>query len=289
MADALQAVPRRLSIVLPAYNEEAQHRGGRRARRGRRSGSRRTTRSSWWTTAPETAPPVVERLGASDPRVRLVRHRRNRGYGEALRSGFEAATLDLIFFIDADNQFDPSELERFLPLIDRVDVVAGYRINRQRHRDASGRRARPGTSWSGRSSTSRCATSTARSSSSAASVFDETDLESVGAMVSTELMVKLGRAGYRIVEVGVHHYPRTAGEARGVKPHGRPAGVLRADGRCTDGSPRSESRSLTRTATRTTAAARPPPSCRDLSRGHRRRRYRRRGGGAPAWPARGSR
>jgi hypothetical protein len=49
-------------------------------------------------------------------------------------------------------------------------------------------------------------------------VLEEIDIESVGAMVSTELMVKLGRRGASVVEVGVHHRPRTAGEARGANP-----------------------------------------------------------------------
>jgi hypothetical protein len=48
------------------------------------------------------------------------------------------------------------------------------------------------------------------------SVFDDLDLESVGAMVNTELMVKLGRSGAGVVEIGVTHYPRTAGTARGA-------------------------------------------------------------------------
>jgi hypothetical protein len=49
-------------------------------------------------------------------------------------------------------------------------------------------------------------------------LLEEIDIESVGAMVNTELMVKLGRAGASVVEVGVHHRPRVAGEARGANP-----------------------------------------------------------------------
>ncbi len=49
-------------------------------------------------------------------------------------------------------------------------------------------------------------------------VLGEVDIESVGAMVNTELMVKLGRRGASVVEVGVHHRPRVAGEARGADP-----------------------------------------------------------------------
>ena len=50
------------------------------------------------------------------------------------------------------------------------------------------------------------------------SVLDELHIESVGAMVNTELMVKLGRSGKAIVELGVSHYPRSGGQARGAHP-----------------------------------------------------------------------
>ena len=60
----------------------------------------------------------------------LVQHPRNLGYGEALKSGFRSATMDLVFLTDADNQFDLDELEDFLELIEHADVVAGHRIHR---------------------------------------------------------------------------------------------------------------------------------------------------------------
>ena len=66
-----------------------------------------------------------------DPSVRLVQHSTNKGYGAALRTGFEAARMDLIFFTDADLQFDAMEIDRLLPWIERFDIVAGYRSPRQ--------------------------------------------------------------------------------------------------------------------------------------------------------------
>ena len=162
----------------------------------------------------QTADLVRERA-ALDPRIRLVQHARNGGYGRALRSGFQAARMELVFFTDADNQFDLEELERFLPWIDRVHVVAGYRIDRQ---DPLVRRV-VAKIWN---YVVRvlfyvpvrdidCAFKLFRRS-----VFDELDLQAVGNIVNTELMVKLGRSGCGVVEVGVSHYPRTAGRARGV-------------------------------------------------------------------------
>src|SRR4051794_31752316 len=74
---------------------------------------------------------LVRAIGQGDSRVHLIGHGENRGYGEALRTGFLAARLGYLFFTDADLQFDVAELEEFLQYTGSVDVVAGYRLNRQ--------------------------------------------------------------------------------------------------------------------------------------------------------------
>ncbi len=216
-AFASETVRRRLSVVIPAFNEEANIEEC--VRRVTAAAERLTEAHEILVVddgSRDATARIVARLSEADPRVRLIRHEANAGYGEALRSGFEAATLDLVFLIDADNQFDPNELALFMPLIERVDVVAGYRINR---RDGATRLA-AARAWNVLVRALfyvpvrdiDCAFKLFRRS-----VFAQIDLESVGAMVSTELMLKLGRSGHRIVEVGVHHYPRRFGEARGIK------------------------------------------------------------------------
>jgi glycosyltransferase involved in cell wall biosynthesis len=208
----------RVSIVLPAFDEEANialvvERAGAVARRfcdeheiivvddGSRDG----------TAA------IVERMAQGDSRIRLLRHGANRGYGEALRTGFLGATLDLVFFTDADNQFDLNELEGFLAWIDRVDVVAGYRINRQdpwpRRFVARGWNYLVRVLFYVPVRDIDCAFKLFRRE-----VLDDFHIESIGAMVNTELMVKLGRSGRSVVEIGVTHLPRTAGRARGAHP-----------------------------------------------------------------------
>ena len=160
---------------------------------------------------------LVTAAGAQDPRIKLLSHDVNRGYGEALRTGFTNAKMDLVFFTDADNQFDLYELEAFLPFSQNVDVVAGYRINRQ---DAPLRRL---NAW-GWNHLVRiafyvpvrdidCAFKLFRRE-----VFEKIDLESVGAMVNTELMVKVARQGGSVIELGVRHYPRVGGSPRGAHP-----------------------------------------------------------------------
>lgn len=160
---------------------------------------------------------IARQLAKRDQRVRVIGHGRNRGYGEALRTGFLASRLEFIFFTDADLQFDLTELEHFLPYAGTVDVIAGYRVNRQ---DPLSRRL-IAYAWNLLMRVLfyvpvrdiDCAFKLMDRR-----VLDEIDIESVGAMVNTELMVKLGRRGASVVEVGVHHRPRRAGRARGATP-----------------------------------------------------------------------
>jgi glycosyltransferase involved in cell wall biosynthesis len=160
---------------------------------------------------------LVRTAEKADSRVRLVSHGENRGYGEALRTGFLAARLDYLFFTDADLQFDLNELAEFVQYAGSVDVVAGYRLNRQ---DKRVRRLN-GYAWN--LLVRVLFYVPVRDIDCAFKLFDrrvleKVDLESVGAMVNTELMVKLGRAGASVVEVGVTHRPRRAGQARGASP-----------------------------------------------------------------------
>jgi len=73
---------------------------------------------------------IATALAAADPRVRLVRHQQNRGYGGALKSGFAASTKSYVFFTDGDGQFDVGEITSLLPYVPQHDVVIGYRIDR---------------------------------------------------------------------------------------------------------------------------------------------------------------
>jgi glycosyltransferase involved in cell wall biosynthesis len=74
---------------------------------------------------------ILDELGALVPELRVLRHGDNRGYGAALRTGFEAATKDLVFYTDGDAQFDPRELPRLLErMTPSVDYVSGYREKR---------------------------------------------------------------------------------------------------------------------------------------------------------------
>src|SRR6185437_14435478 len=70
---------------------------------------------------------VVEALSRADPRVRVVAHEHNRGYGAAVRSGIAASRAEWVLLTDGDLQFDLGELRDFVPLTADHDLIAGYR------------------------------------------------------------------------------------------------------------------------------------------------------------------
>jgi glycosyltransferase involved in cell wall biosynthesis len=160
---------------------------------------------------------VVQSVRRRDPRVRLLRHPRNRGYGAALRSGLRAARGELVFFSDADLQFDLREIEQLLAHVDEFDIVAGTRTPR---RDPWLRRV---LAWGWgvlvrvlfglRVRDIDCAFKVFRRP-----VLDAVPIASIGAFVNTELLVRARRSGFRIREVPVTHHPRLAGRAKGASP-----------------------------------------------------------------------
>lgn len=159
---------------------------------------------------------ILSRLAAEDTgHVHPVHHEVNRGYGRAVISGYEHSRYDLIFFTDGDRQFDLAELPQLIEQAGRGDLVIGFRRNR---RDPLLRKLN-GFMWGTlvkmlfgiKVRDVNCAFKLVKRG-----VMDKVKLTSSGAMVSTELLVKAHRKGFSIVEVGVTHYPRTAGKPTGA-------------------------------------------------------------------------
>ena len=159
---------------------------------------------------------IAERLAAEDKRVRVINHEVNRGYGGAVKSGLYAAKLDWVFFTDGDNQFDVSEIPVLIKMTDKYDFVAGYRMKRQ----DPPHRLLNAFMWGTlvklllgfRVKDVDCAFKLFKRE-----IVERTQPEAEGALISTELLAKATKLGYKIGEVGVHHYPRTAGTQTGAK------------------------------------------------------------------------
>jgi len=148
------------------------------------------------------------------PRMRVVTHEQNRGYGGALRSGFEAATKDLVFYTDGDGQYDVGELPKLLALMeDGVGLVNGYKLERNdpQHRIWIGavynRFAR--FLFRIRIRDVDCDFRLIRRR-----LLDRIELFSTSGTICVELVRKLELCGCRVAEVGVRHYPRLHGRSQ---------------------------------------------------------------------------
>lgn len=150
--------------------------------------------------------------------LKLIRHRKNMGYGEALRSGFSHAKGDFVFYTDGDGQYDPNEIPLLVKQMSTaVDVVNGYKINRSdsfiRKTVGSIYNAVAHHEYAIPISDVQCDYRLIRRS-----ILQKVKLESHTGMICLSLIVKLQAAGARFTEVGVRHYPRQFGTSQFFRP-----------------------------------------------------------------------
>ncbi len=207
-----------ISVVLPAYNEAQVI--------DTTIGEVVTTLREWGADfevivvndgSADRTGALVAAYAAREPRLRLVSHDANRGYGAALASGFAAATKDLTLFMDADGQFTIRDLARLLVLSDGCDAVLGYRIQRQdsplRQLNAWGWRTLVWLALGVRVRDLDCAFKLIRTD-----VLHRFPPTTQSALVNAELVYTLNRVGARYCQVGVRHLPRQGGRATGAHP-----------------------------------------------------------------------
>lgn len=159
---------------------------------------------------------IATKLTNTNDRLRLVTHQTNAGYGTALRSGFNAATKNLVFYTDGDAQFDIEELIGIIPLIEKYDIVSCFRITR------SEGFIRKLNAWCWGKLVCILFAIHLRDIDCAfklykRSIFENIDIKSTGALIDTEILARAIRKGYTVTQHGVHHYPRTSGQQTGAK------------------------------------------------------------------------
>ncbi|MCB9779155.1 MAG: glycosyltransferase family 2 protein [Alphaproteobacteria bacterium] len=206
------------SLVLPAFNEADNI--GESIARGRRVLDE--LGGGWEIVVVDDGSSdatwdILQAEALADDRIVPVRHPQNRGYGAALRTGFQTATGERIFFTDADLQFDLAELPRLVARADAYDIVAGYRSPR---RDPVHRRL---NAWAWGRLVGRLFDVPVRDVNCAFKlidrrVFDHVHVHSGGAFVNTEILVRARAAGFSVTEVPVTHFPRVAGQQTGARP-----------------------------------------------------------------------
>ena len=162
----------------------------------------------------DATPQILDELARTYPHVRVVHHPRNRGYGGALQTGFRSATKELIFYTDGDAQYDPAELAALWPkMAAGVDLVNGYKISRSDpfHRIVIGRLYHHIVSVLFGLSVRDvdCDFRLMRRA-----IFEKVQLEKTSGVICLEMMKKIQDAGFRIVEVPVHHFHRAFGKSQ---------------------------------------------------------------------------
>lgn len=170
--------------------------------------------------SPDKTGQVADRLAKTyRPYISVVHHKTNRGYGAALRSGFDHATrYDLVFFTDGDYQYVMEEIPLLLDTIEGYDAVIGYRTVRKltRARQIQTRvfNALVRLLFGIHIRDINCSMKLIRRSA-----LHGITLESDGSFIEAELLIKLIRAGKKIREVPVSHMFRKYGNASGGNPH----------------------------------------------------------------------
>ena len=157
---------------------------------------------------------ILAAMAAAVPELRTLRHPVNRGYGAALRTGFEAAASEAVFLMDADGQFDPADLSLLVSAYGPRRVAFGFRAHRS---DPWIRRA---NHWAFFALVGRLFGPTTRDVNCAFKLFPAhlgRGLSCDGAVISTELVLRARCSGHAIGEVRIPHYPRLTGSPTGAR------------------------------------------------------------------------
>ncbi|HPS64578.1 MAG TPA: glycosyltransferase family 2 protein [Ignavibacteria bacterium] len=167
--------------------------------------------------SPDKTGEVADALAVLYPKVRVIHHPKNLGYGATLRDGFLNAKMDYVFYTDGDNQFDLDEMKKFVALIPFSDIVVGYRKHKQYSL------YRKFTSlcynyllkiifdihyWD-----IDCAFKLFKTE-----LFKKIKINSIDAFIDAEIMLKAKLLDYTVTEVGVNHLPRVDGISTGARP-----------------------------------------------------------------------
>lgn len=151
--------------------------------------------------------------------LRIILHEVNRGYGAAFKSGFYGAKYSWIAFTDADGQFDISELPKLIKKQKdtSADLVIGYYFKRavSFHRKLN--------TWAWQLVVRMLFGLNVRDIDCGFKLVSKKVIDKIpkleserGAFISSEFLIKAQKSRFKIVEIGVHHYPRTEGKGTGA-------------------------------------------------------------------------
>ncbi len=216
MVDRPTRTPLSISVFFPCYNEEANvERTTLAALRTLRRISNDFEIIIVNDGSEDRTGRIAQRLATEHREVRAVHNHPNLGYGGALKRGFREAVKTWVFYTDGDGQFDFAQIDKLLPPLDLYDIVSAYRRTR---RDPLIRKV---ISFCWTTLVNALFGLMLRDVDCAFKIyprrlFDEIEMKSGGALIDTEILARARRLGYTIGQVGVSHYPRTAGRQTGA-------------------------------------------------------------------------
>jgi len=167
--------------------------------------------------SPDNTAKVADELVAQYPKVKVIHHEKNQGYGATLYEGFTTAKCDYVFYTDGDNQFDLDELKKFVALIPFTDHVVGYRKKKQysTYRKITSFTYNLVLKWVFKIDyvDIDCAFKIFKRE-----LFDRIIIKTKDAFIDAEIMIKSDRLGYVTTELGVKHLPRLDGISTAARP-----------------------------------------------------------------------
>lgn len=210
-----------LSIFLPTYNEEENI-----AATVKNVVAAASKYAERWELiivddgSTDGTPKIARNLEESNKNIRVIRHEKNQGYGASLKTGLYSSKYDWISFIDSDGQFDFGEIGKFIQKQreTNADLVIGY----YKKRKASLIKIITSKVWEAFVFT--LFGLKVRDVDCGFKLISKKVLEKIphleserGAFISSELLIKAEKSGFKIVEIPITHYPRLKGEGTGRK------------------------------------------------------------------------
>jgi len=210
----------KLSVFLPAYNEEANlERTVNNVVENLKGNVPIWERIIVNDGSKDKTGEIADRWRRKDKRISVIHHNPNRGYGAALKSGLYACKYSWIAFIDSDGQFDFSEIKRFIDTQQRTaaDMVIGFYLSRK----VSLSRKLNTFIW--QVIVRLLFRLNVRDIDCGFKLISKKIIDTIeplqserGAFISSEFLIKSKKAGFKIIEIGVNHYPRKQGEGTGA-------------------------------------------------------------------------
>ena len=164
---------------------------------------------------PQNSGKLAEKIAKKFSNVRIFFHKKNLGYGAALKTGLQKCKNDWIFMVDGDAEYDVNDLPRLFRATKNCDLVITYRYKKKYNT------YRIIISWVYNAILRLVFNIKFRDISTGSRLVSKKlikniKLRSNSPFVGAELAIKAGLAGYKVGEIGIHTYPRTFGSGSSV-------------------------------------------------------------------------